>query len=250
MCLLRAEFQRERASNFALLRRIPSTSVRRFLDHICNLDAPEADSLAEALAQGALTTFFPYEAKHPSETGNPAYQRFVNSPIGWRERWKYESVRALREHLAFAKSEPESLSIPEDVKKRIVAISPVKSTEIRKVVKLALSQALSSLTTTHNGGLWRYDGHLHGRPITVNIDYHQKYAQLEYGIAHPYQSDEIGVLRVDLNYERLLGVAGGGWDCLEQANLDKSITLLKELVIHCDGFLRTLPDSDEKSKSA
>jgi len=240
--LLRLEFKRERNSGFALLRKIPSASIAQFIDYYCSLNSADADSLGEALAEVALGTFFPYEAKHPAQTGNLAYQRLLNAPIGWRERWKYESVRTLRSYIAFAKTEPNLLSIPEDVRRRIENIRPVKSAEIRKVVKLALAQVMSSLTVTHVGGSWTYVGNLQGRRIVVNIDYDQKYSQLAYGIEHPYQGTESGVFKIDLSYEGLLGFGRGNWDNLEQTNLDQSIALLRDLVVRCEDFLKILPN--------
>jgi hypothetical protein len=247
MRLLRAEFQRERASDFAMLRRIPSTSVRKFLDYFSTLDETGKNALAEALAENALVTFFPYEAKNPYQAGNAAYRKYLDEKIRMWD-WKYQDVRGLRMSLAVAKREPESSAdnlMTDDIRRWIESIKPVKSTEIRKVVKLALSQIIAPLTVTHNGGCWLYGGYFQGTEISVNFDFHQKYAQFDYGIPHPYQSREPGIVRVDLNYERLMGLSGHGWDCLEQANLDQSIALLKELVVHCAGFLQKLPDSDE-----
>jgi hypothetical protein len=244
LSLLRAEFQRERGSDFALLRQIPSTQVRKFLDYFSSLSIEEANALAEALAESALVTFFPYEAKPPYQSGNFALRRYIDAlPMVWD--WKYEDVRSLRMRLAAANADPKSsfgILMTADLRKWIEGIKPSKSTEIRKVVKLALSQAIPPVTVTHNGGLWRYEGILRGKAITVNIDYHQKNAQFDYGISHKYQSTEPGILRLDANYEQLMGLANHGWNCLEQANLDQSIALLKELIIRCHEFLQKLPD--------
>ena len=247
--LLRLEFQRERDSNFALLRQIPNTALQKTLDYFCSLERADADSLAEAFAQGALTTFFPYGVKHPAETGNAAFQRFMHAPTKWTVRWKYEPVRDLRAGLAFANANPEFDNIPSEVRKQIEAIKPVKSSDIRRVVKLAFGQTISSLTVSHVGGFWRYDGLMDGRPVTVNIDYHQKYVQFEYGITHAFQTEEIGRINIDLSYEGLLGVGRGGWDCIEQANLDQSVALLRDLVIRCHRFLQLLPNPHEDTKS-
>jgi|KBSSwiStaDraftv2_1062776.scaffolds.fasta_scaffold188787_4 hypothetical protein len=247
--LLRVEFHRERESNFGLLREVPNTDLQKTLDYFCALERADADSLAEAFAQGALTTFFPYAVKHPAETGNQAFQRFMHASTEWRARWKYEGVRDLRAGLAFADANPEFDNIPGEVRKRIEAIKPVTSSDIRRVVKLAFGQTISPLAIGHVGGLWRYDGLMDGRTIRVNIDYHQKYLQFEYGIAHPFQTEEIGKINIDLSYEGLLGVGRGGWDCIEWANLDQSIALLRDLILRCHRFLPLLPNPHEHTKS-
>ena len=61
---LRPEFRREQESGYALLRLIPSTSVRKFVDYFAALDEAGRDALSEALAQVALFSFFP-SPPHP-----------------------------------------------------------------------------------------------------------------------------------------------------------------------------------------
>jgi hypothetical protein len=43
-----------------------------------------------------------------------------------------------------------------------------------------------------------------------------------------------------LNYERLMGLSFAHWDCLEQANLDQAIALLRELIVHCAEIVQQL----------
>ena len=214
--LLRAEFQRERDGGFVLLRQIPSDGVRRYVDYFSALKSEDADLLAEASAFWGLATFFPYDAIQPPDAAKRAFELFVHAPTDWRRRSE--------------------------------ALKPAKSIEIRRVVKLAFTQVISPLHASRKGGFWQYGGLLNGRNITINIDYHQKYAQFQYGITHPLQSQEVGKLSVDLCYERLLGVGGGAWDVVEQANLDQDIALLRELIIHCHDFLKLLPTPHEDAK--
>jgi hypothetical protein len=232
MVLLRAEFKRERASDFSVLRRIPSTSVRKFLDYFSALDEAGKDALAEGLAQRALLSIFPPD-KPLCPTDNVAYRQYVDAlPLMWD--WKYEDVRGLRMLLAVAKLEPESnigISVTDDIRGWIEGIKPVKSTEIRKVVKLALSQIITPLAVTHEGQYWLYEGDFQGRAVSVTIDYSHRYHQLDYTVS--VQKQERGILWKGLNYERLMGLSFADWDCLEQGNLDQSIALLKEIIVHC-----------------
>ncbi len=214
--LVRAEFRRERDSDFVTLRRIPSASVRRFVDYFSDLRCDDADLLAEASAHWGLATFFPYDALQPPEEVKRAFELYVHAPTDWRRQAE--------------------------------ATKPAKSTETRRVVKLAITQVISPLQTSHRGGLWQYTGLMKGRDITINIDYQQKYAQFQYGITHPLQSQEVGKASVDLSYERLLGVGGGAWDIVEQSHLDQDIALLRDLIIHCHDFLQLLPTRHEDTK--
>jgi hypothetical protein len=216
LSLLRAEFHRERIGGFPLLRQIPSGGVRRYVNYFCTLGSAEADLLAEASVHWGLATFFPYDAVQPSDDIKRAHELFVHAPKDWR-------------------GQPE-------------VVRPAKAVEIRRVIKLAFTQVISPLQTSHRGGLWHYAGLRNGRDITVNIDYHQKYAQFQYGVTHPMQSQEVGKLSVDLSYERLLGVGGGAWDLVEHPHLDQDIALLRELVIHCHDFLQLLPTPHEDTK--
>ncbi len=246
--LLRAEFRRERTSDFALLRRIPSTHTRKFLDYFSALDAAGKDALAEGLVERALIFVSPEsDDSRPYQARNAAWKKYVDAlPLMWD--WKYEDVRGLRMRLAVAKLEPESgigISMTADIRKWIEGIKPVKSTEIRKVVKLALSQVITPLTVTHEGQYWLYEGKLNGKQTSVTVDYSHRSHQLDYWVST--QNRQRGFW--GLNYERLMGLAFAQWDCLEEANLDQSIALLKELVAHCSEVLHRLPNSDEERAS-
>lgn len=246
--LLRAEFQRERTSDFALLRQIPSTHTRKFLDYFAALDNVGKDALAEGLAERALLSIFPEaDDSRPYQARNAAWRKYVDAlPLMWD--WKYEDVRSLRMRLAVAKLEPESsigISMTEDIRTWIEAIKPVKSSEIRKVVKLALSQIIAPLTVAREGQFWLYEGNVDRKAISVTVDYSHRYHQLDYWVSTP--SNKRGFLGV--NYERLMGLAFAHWDCLEQTNLDQSIALLKELIVHCSDVLYRLPKINEARTS-
>jgi len=145
--------------------------------------------------------------------------------------------------LAAAKLEPESavgLSMTDDIRKWIESIKPVKATEIRRVVKLALSQLMNPLTVVHERQqYWEYRGHLSGQAVCITVDYSHRHYQLDYWVSAPDEKRPFW----GLNYERVMGLVSAQWDCLEEANLDQSIALLKEQVIYCAGVLQQLPNS-------
>ena len=239
---LRDEFRREKENGFALLRRIPSTSVRQFMDYFLALNRADQDALAEAFAQLALTRFFPSES-HPGESGNVAYKRYVDAmPLMWD--WSYMGIRELRMVLAVAKSEPDSSwsrSMTSEIRDRIGAIKPVKATEIRRVVKLALSQIFAPLAIEHEGQYWNYRGVNQDSEVCVTVDYAARHHQLDYQIS--VKNKEHGIVLEHLNYERVMGFPFAWWDCLEAANLDQSVALLKDLIAYCVEIPRRLPDS-------
>ena len=245
MNLLRAEFQKERFSDFKMLRRIPSTNARKFLDYFSALDEIGKDALAEGLAERAFSSICPEaDVSRTCHRPNADWRRYVDAlPLMWD--WRYEGVRELRMRLAVSRLEPESslaASITDDVRKWIEDITPVKSAEIRKGVKLTLSQVIKPLTVTHRGQYWVYEGQLNATAISVTVDYSHRYHQLDYWVSA--QDHKRGFW--GLNFERLMGLACAHWDCLEHANLDQSIALLKEVVVYCAEVLHRLPRSHDQ----
>lgn len=239
---LRNEFLCEQESDFARLRRIPSTRVRQFLDYFLALNESDQNELSEALAQLALCSFFPC-ALHPYKLGNVAYKRYVEaSRLVWS--WKYENIRSLRMCLAEAEQSSEDFRLSRGITPEIMAmmraIQPVKSAEIRRVVKLAFSQLCDSLTISNDGGgAWSYKGVHRDTEFCVKIDYGGMNDQLRCEISI---RDRQRLLSLDrLSFEQIMGLSFSAWNCLEQANLDQSIALLKDLVLYCVELSRRLP---------
>ena len=234
---LRSEFDRERTNNFSQLRQIPSTHARQFVDYFSSLNETDKDALAEALSEHALARFFPLEVQNAHQNGNVAFKKYSDAMMQMWD-WKYQPVRHLRMMLAAAKLDPKSnfaIFMTDEIRKQIEAINPVKSNEIRKVVKLALTQIFSQLIISHPIEDWVYEGELRGKLVSVAINYSHRYHQLEYGVK--IQGQERGKYWSGLNYEQMMGLSFSHWDLLEQANLDQSIALLKEHIIRCADFL-------------
>lgn len=239
---LRAEFQREMETHFALLQRIPCASIRQFLDYFKALNSNEQNALAEALAEIALTVFF------PSTTGsNPcditAHKKYRDAvPRIWD--LKYQDTQTLRMLLVEAEKKPEYSrrvrGMTPEIMEKIRAIKPVKSTEIRKVVKMALSQLFSDFSAKQEAGLWHYRGKYQNTEVCVDINYAARYTQLFYEIS--VSDNTRGINLKGLSYERLMGLSVMGWNCLEQANLDQSIALLKDLILYCVELPKRLPE--------
>ena len=236
---LRAEFHHEQASGYALLRLIPSTSVRKFVDYFAALDSADRDALSEALAQAALLSFFP-SPPHPTLSDNVAYKRYTDSMVR-KWDWKYEDTRGLRMLLAEARMSPDSACASEltkEMMEMIRAIRPVKAAEIRRAVKLALTQLFAPIDITHAGSDWRYEGLYQSKEICVAIDY-GGHAQLRYEVSI---CDKARRIKLEgLSYERIMGLSFAAWNCLEQSNLDQSMALFKDLITYCVELPGRLP---------
>jgi hypothetical protein len=246
LSFLRAEFRREREADFATLRRIPSTSVRQFIDYFAPLAPSAQEALSAALAQAALSVFFPL-APHPYQSGDAAYKAYVDAlPLMWD--WRYCGARIARMLLVEAERAPDYSrnvrGLSAEAIEAIRAIRPVKAPEVRKVVKLALSQLFADINISHAGGYWKYEGTYGGIRICVGVDYACRDDQLRYEIAVEGKGCCPGLK--GMSYERLMGLSFAHWDWLEQSNLDQSIGLLKDLTLYCIGLPGRLPASYDR----
>lgn len=238
---LRGEFLREKETGFATFRRIPSTAVRQFIDYFGSLSHSGQRALSDALAEVALNVFFP-SAPHPGQSGNIAYKSYVDAlPLMWD--WRYCGTRIARMLLAEAERAPEYSrhvrGMSAEAVEAIRAIRPVKAPEIRRVVKLAMTQLFGDVSVSHGGGCWDYSGAYTGMTVCVGIDYGGRSDQLRYEISLGDASR--GLQLRGLSYERLMGLSFAHWDCLEQSNLDQSVGLLKELCLYCINMPGRLP---------
>lgn len=145
-----AEFSREQDSDFAVLKRIPSTSALMFLDYFSILTKPDQAALTETFAYRALFYFFPAATLSDGYLRNPAYQRYRDRMLAMGGDWKYHGTRSLKSQLADTKLNL-LYPLPYEVAQKAQAIKPVKAPEIRRVVKAIFSQAFSA-TATNNGG--------------------------------------------------------------------------------------------------
>jgi len=234
LTFLRDEFHDERLSGFARLRRIPSVHVRKFIDYFAGLDESLQDELADALAQTALCLFIP-SAPHPHKAGSVAYERYRDA-MALMGGWRYGNVRRLKMRLAELENSSMDDCLAHGITPEILAmmraVQLVQANEIRRVVKLALSQFCPTLTIAKKGGgVWDYQGVHQELEFCVTIDYGGRSGQLRYEIySHDRQS---GIAIERLSFEGVMGLSFAAWDCLEQKNLDQSVALLKELVRYC-----------------
>jgi len=240
---LRTEFQRERDSDFARLRRVPSGRVLKFLDYFSALSEPARKDLAEALALVAVCAIRPTVTPtlHPYQAGNVAYRRFADALTQMAD-WEYYGTRDLRMLLAASRNPADKAlmqSVPSEVLQNAEAIQPVTAAGIRKLVEAALPQLFPEVAISHTGADWKYEGIYRGFEVCVHIDYGGMGDQLRYAVTVKERSPTIRLVRV--NYEHLMGLAVSGWNLVEQSNVEPAIELLKELVVYCVELPARLP---------
>jgi hypothetical protein len=256
---LQAGISVEWSSGFPQLRRIPSTGVRKFIDYVARLDAGGRVVFAAALADGAFDLLYPESGKTPLYKRNEAYRMWADMAVHMTGQ-RYSSVRAQRATLRLADAE---LQPPPDPPRRprmayakprpllsaarrqwISSIQPVTSADIRKEVKQALRQVMSSFAVTHQPGhLWEYSGEVQGVPLVISVNYASPlYAQFEYWVS--VRDERTGLW--GSNFERLMGLSGAYWDLLERANLEQSVAVLCDHIAYCAGFLWRLPPRNQR----
>ena len=178
-------------------------------------------------------------------TENPEYKQLVEALVGISEwNWAYASVRTLRSVLGGYRSESpkiaaEFASTPPEVIARAEQITPIKASEIRKLVKVAVGERFSARPENAGGGDWFYRGAFAGIEFVLAVDY-GGYDQLRYQVS--YNDTRTGIRAKRLNYERLMGCGGTGWDFLTADNAAPSIDLM------CS-FVETLVSLPERAAS-
>jgi hypothetical protein len=225
---VRDAIEREAASGWARLRRVPSTDTWKSIDYVVALDPGPRAALFEAFAWNALY-FFGRGRQSAHATGYLEYRRMVDAmPRIWR--WQYLNARTLRRTIGDRRAgrPPAYHDIPDEVIRRAEAIQPTTAGDVRKVVKRAFAERFGARCENRGGGGWKYFGRHGGRDFVVAIDYGGLGDQLRYEVE--YVDAASGLHPQRLCYEWLLGVGLGNWDFVTADNLEDSIALLCELV--------------------
>ncbi|MFI5380347.1 MAG: hypothetical protein ACHRHE_13690, partial [Tepidisphaerales bacterium] len=229
---VRGEMNRAVASDFAMLRRIPSTATHQAVDYVSGLEPAERDALLDALVGGGALFLWPQggPARRAPRAGNAAFDRF-STAILWMTDWKYTNVRNLRSILGDRRSaKPMGIGqdVPVEVLRQAESIQPTNASQIRKVVKVAFTERFAANAESHGGGDWYYSGVCDGRQFKVHIDYGGRSDQLRYEVS--YDDPATGIQANRLTYEGMTGMGAGRWDCVTATNLGDAVTLLCELV--------------------
>ena len=242
----RAEFEAEWRSDFARLRRIPSTAVLRLLDYFADQSPQDQAALADDLALNALGMLvYPrQQALHAYRAGREVYRRYVDNIIFY-SGYRYLGTRLLRSFLAGEKTDPR-IHLPPEVREQAAAIVPTNSREIRKGVRARFKAHFGAKPENLGGGVWRYPGQWGAVALQVDIDYGGRSDQLRYWVT--VHDPARGITLRQISLEALLGLPmQTSWDNVEARNLDASLDLLVELVITCAELPARLPAGFESA---
>ena len=229
--LVRAWIEQESLSEWAFVRRVPSTHAWKTVDYLRALEPSRRPSLCAAFLTNAMFLFDAERdpALHAAKANNPEFSALLEAGAQAFD-WQYLDVRSLRAILGDQTGKrptPALAKTPPEILERARAIRPTSATEIRKAVKAAFQSKYGARPRKTDGGDWQYEGTHHGRRFVVSIDYGGWY-QLRYSVEY---DDSRHALRPHrLTYEQVVGAGHGHWDALTADNLEASVGLLCELV--------------------
>jgi len=239
---VRDELVRLATTDWSQLAAVPSTSTWRAVAYLRGLPDARRAHLFSVLESMALTFFGPPDLARSALWQDEEYKRLVTALVGAQEwNWAYASVRTLRSVLGGYKSKSPKMAAefagtPLEVIARAEQIAPVRANELRKLVKAAIGLRYGARPDNSGGGDWLYRGtSSRGLDFVLSIDY-GGYDQLRYEVS--YEEPHSGVHAQRLNYERLVGCGGAGWDFVTADNAEASVDLMCSFV---DALL-TIPE--------
>jgi hypothetical protein len=231
--VIRGELVRQAESDWSQLALVPCTATWRAVAHLRKMPEERRAHLFALLESVAVSFFRATPGPSGDLTKDPEYKHLVEALVGVHEwNWAYASVRTLRSVLgAYRSKSPkiaaEVASTPPDVIARAEHIVPIKATELRRLVKSAVAERFGAKPDHSGGGDWLYRGKSAGLEFVLGIDY-GGYDQLRYEVS--FDDAATGISARRLNYERLMGCSGTGWDFLTADNAAPSIDLMCTLV--------------------
>lgn len=228
----RQEFDAELQQGFFNLRRVPSTSVCRFLNYHTTLGPEERSAFADAATLWA--------AARISGDADPAVWSSIrenNAWSAWRNwntmnGWRFPSIPELRSRSAEATMERNrgGGKVGEAIQSFTNSVRPVRAQELRKHVKATLSDLLNTKPVNRGGGWWIYEGVLNESSVSVSLSYGGRNSQLAYEVTAT--SDSFLSKFERAGFEAVIGVATGDWDFIVEENLNDSTRLLSEFVTY------------------
>jgi hypothetical protein len=246
---LRSDFAAEARTGFALLTKLPCTSIIRFLDYFDSLNLAARDSLLDVLARLGAMKFFPVaqigKECERLRTSDPAYVQFWAAMQS--ERYsaglRYQGMKMTKMILADAESRAEMAKYRatlnwqprDDSPKSLVRdsnlahVTSAKAPLLRKLVGAALKGLFATETKKLPGGETGYSGSMNNSSVTVWVDFGSMAAQLRYGVSVSNSPGKFSISR--LSYEDLW-VTNLGWDYLTEENAPSSIDILCERITY------------------
>ena len=217
---------------FPRLDRVPSSTVRHFLDYYRQLSAADAAAMRAALAARGALALRPARGAVVSPELAAVYQRWTNAKIaaGFERDGRYQPLR-LAKNIAAAGVEG-GWDLGEETARRLVETNAATAPELRKLIKPVFADRYGLVGRNERGGNWTYerdDGSL-----KVRIDFAGRGDQLRYSVT---ATDPVSGGRIAMaTYEGLLGLFGG-WDWIVDDEAAAAVDLLAEFV----GVIESLP---------
>ena len=227
IAVVRSMISIEAASNWARLRRTPSSYTWRCLDHLVSLSPSHQEALHAAFADRA-PILLGLEAP-PAKWGDPSLVKFYEEVLQVPSR--HVSARLLRGMAAAKRVDgPSGLfsDLPDTFVQKADSINPTTASQIRKEVKGQFKEHFGASAENMGAGNWLYRGNSSNRQFSVLIDYGGMGDQLRYWVQ--ISDSATGIRTKTLCYEMLLGVGLGHWDFVTADTLPNDITLLSDFI--------------------
>ena len=222
----------EVAAGFSRLGRVPSSTVRHFLDYYRELSEADAATLRAALADRGALALRPARGPALSPDLASVYQRWTNAKIvaGFERGGRYQPLR-LAKNIVGAGLAGES-NLDHETAKRLAETRAATAAQLRRLIKPVFNDRFGLVGRSERGGNWSYERE--DRPLKVRIDFGGRTDQLRYSVT---ATDSASGGRVAMaSYEGLLGLFGG-WDWIVEEEAAGAVDLLAELV----GVIEALP---------
>jgi hypothetical protein len=243
---VRGEFAREAESGFAIAGRIPDMRVKHFLDYYASLGSGEQDELADACAMRGAVWISGGAGAPYLDTVNalPAWKKWMHESVAGvsRDPHFYYSALTLRDYLGQIKADTalgRPVSVPLDWVDYAKTVHAVKTPELRKRLRAAMTKLYGGGLTGVTNKNAEYDGSLSGARVRVGFDLGSRYHQLGYEVAVDTTDPPARLSRA--GYETALGLGLGKWDFIVDENVEESIALLSRLILHVADMPKRMP---------
>jgi hypothetical protein len=223
----RHEFAAEQKSGFALLSRVPDSTVEAKLRYYKSLSDADKTQFIDCSAHAACR-FFGLILDQPNfdHTKHPFYQQWVPTFIPWEFRSNH-NVPMLRVSASQYKIDQRRgvrSSVSEELFRFAQTVRSIKAPELRKRVRVVLAKFGYQKLDQCGGNRCSYEG----QEFEFNADFGSRAAQMRYSVTPFEFRDRLpGQL---LCFENALGMGLGWWDYIVEENVDDAFQLLEELI--------------------
>lgn len=229
--LAQKKWDDEKTSDFSTLRRIPSTSVRRFLAFYRSLTPADRARWTNLRLKHLPFLFLTnWKFEYCQEDKQWLRQR-ADEIVGHFWGWKTWGLRDLKGAIGFAKSNRYSINIdwiPSKAVKWLQNTPTAKANLLRRLIKPALKEEFGLSAENRGGGEWGYGRSDENGSILISIDFGSMGSQLRYDVN--IQNKKLHVEAKRLTFETIMGVTCTGWNWITEDDADKCVLLLIELI--------------------